>query len=235
MKMTLSTLSKFLTNGMKDWLYESSEGRAEIYIFRNLKNQGYSPTVIIDIGAYEGEWSNRMSSIFPESDFILVEPLEDKQEKLNNTQFGPKDIYTALLSDESGLSKTFFQMETGSSYYPETTDSERSPVELKTTTCDELLDSNDVSGGLLKLDTQGAELDILRGAKNVLNDVTAVYLEMSLVEYNKGAPKAEEVISFLTDRGFRLFDIGNRHRRNGRLFQVDLLFIDEAVSKNLTL
>src|SRR5262249_46879763 len=79
----------------------------------------------------------------------------------------------------------------------------------------------------LKLDVQGYELEVLRGAPQTLDKTEAVLLEVSLLEYNAGAPLAAEVIADLDRRGFALFDICSQTRRQSddTLFQSDLIFV----------
>lgn len=56
---------------------------------------------------------------------------------------------------------------------------------------------------LLKLDAQGAELDVLRGASGILDRVDQVLCELSAAGYIDGAPTSGEVVDFLAAEGFR--------------------------------
>ena len=77
----------------------------------------------------------------------------------------------------------------------------------------------------IKIDVQGAELDVLRGAQQTLAKTEVLQLEVPLLRYNEGAPTIEEEISFLSDHGFVIYDIAGFIRPKGHLAQMDMLFV----------
>src|SRR5262249_21399103 len=83
--------------------------------------------------------------------------------------------------------------------------------------------------GFLKIDAQGYELQILKGASKILSDVEAVLLEIAVIEINKGAPLLDEVIAFMKAIGFVAYEILEIHRRplDQALNQVDIVFVRE--------
>ena len=59
-----------------------------------------------------------------------------------------------------------------------------------------------------------------------LSKVEVILMEISLVEYNKGAPLIHVVLNELSVMGFVLYDVVEEHRHlGGRLFQIDGLFV----------
>jgi FkbM family methyltransferase len=76
---------------------------------------------------------------------------------------------------------------------------------------------------LMKLDVQGGELDALRGATETLATTDFVLVECSFVELYEGQALYDEVISFLTNRGFELAGFYSPTVENGRLLQADAL------------
>jgi FkbM family methyltransferase len=70
---------------------------------------------------------------------------------------------------------------------------------------------------LVKLDTQGSELDILRGAKRTLEGVSVVQTEVEFNPMYTGQPLFGDVDRFLRDRGFVLWHLDNmsHHRQHG--------------------
>ena len=59
---------------------------------------------------------------------------------------------------------------------------------------------------LIKLDIQGAELDVIQGSLELLKTCNSLIVELQHVEYNVGAPMAQEVIDYLDQLGFKLID-----------------------------
>ena len=56
----------------------------------------------------------------------------------------------------------------------------------------------------MKIDVQGAEVDVLKGATEAFSECKDIILEAQHVDYNEGAPKFEEVRNFLESMGFYL-------------------------------
>jgi FkbM family methyltransferase len=90
---------------------------------------------------------------------------------------------------------------------------------------------------LIKIDTQGYELEVLHGATNLLPRAVAIQLEMSLVPLYEGAPAFVDVISFMQSLGFELFGLvpGFKDQNNGRLLQADGFFVrDQGIDPGAT-
>ena len=83
----------------------------------------------------------------------------------------------------------------------------------------------------LKLDTQGFEQEVLRGAEASLPKVTILQLELSLRPLYVGEPGFLEVAGGLAGRGFDLVGLepGFAEDATGRLLQSDVLFARRGV------
>jgi FkbM family methyltransferase len=85
---------------------------------------------------------------------------------------------------------------------------------------------------VLKSDTQGYDLEVLRGADRMLTSgcVYLVYLEIIFSEMYKGRPDLDEIYRHLRDRGFRLVRFYGFNFQNGRAGWADALFACEKFS-----
>ena len=194
-----------------------------------LKERGFRPRLAIDVGAYHGEWALLFKEIYPESQVLMIEAQEDKRTVLQSVteRVGSSiDFRIALLGATAGQSVRFVEMETGSSVYEEQSPYSRRVKELSTVALDDLLGERSMDVDFIKLDVQGYELEVLRGASRTLRHAQCVLSEASLVPINSGAPLAAEVIGFMDSAGFRLLDFCSQIRRkDGVLWQTDLLFV----------
>ena len=195
-----------------------------------MKQRGFSPKTIIDVGAYTGNWTSRVISIFPDANFIMYEAQPEKKPYLENVKAKhPTQIeyHIALLGSTEVKSVPYFLMETGSSVLEENTDHNRELTQLPMHTLDNLVEPTHLEQPcLLKLDVQGYEIEVLKGAQALLLKVDIVLLEVSILEYNKGAPLIAEIIYFMDNAGFSTFDITELKRTPGEhiLFQADIFF-----------
>ena len=84
---------------------------------------------------------------------------------------------------------------------------------------------------LLKIDTQGYEDEVLRGAVETLSRVVGVQLELSLVPLYAGQRLMPELMEEMTGRGFELWGISPAFAdpRTGRMLQVDATFFRSAL------
>ena len=219
----------------EDYLYERGWISMSASI-RNMERNGFLPGSIIDVGAYHGDWSRMARRIFPNAPIYMVEANPQNSSLLSTvaTQVGRAESRIALLGASPAASVPFYVMETGSSVLPENTSIPRTTAELPMTTLDSLVYLNAAreplpSPHFLKLDVQGFELEVLRGAEQVLANTEAAILEVSLMQYNQGAPLLAEVVMFMQNRGFLVYDVCGLYRRESdqTLYMVDLLFVRE--------
>lgn len=200
-----------------------------------LKSSGNHIQYVLDIGAYRGDFTETLKSVWPTAIVHQIEADERQKDYLS-----PKAIF-ALLGDTIKDDIDFYTLDedkitTGSSIFKELTThyNDQSTVILKKqmTTIDELDKRYNFYGdwqkhGLLKIDTQGSELLILDGSSMFLANKKPRYilLECSIVQYNEGSPKIADVIHKMSKLNYEMKDIFDlSYDTNSNLLQADILF-----------
>lgn len=207
--------------------------------FRTIRSLGWMPKTCIDVGAYHGEWARLFRAVYPESRVLMIEAQDGKKPRLDDAvNESPHHLAyeIALLGASDGQEVEFVEMETGSSVFEESSPYGRRREVKKLTTLDTVLVKHPdfQQAQALKLDTQGYELEVMKGAASLLRTVEVVLLEVSLLPVNKGAPPFSEVISFMSSRGLKIFDFCSQIRRkDGVLWQTDLLFVRDGAIPNV--
>ena len=198
-----------------------------------LKGYGFNPSFILDIGAYKGKWTAEASTIFPHSGFFLIEANPHPElEGLNH------DHLITLLSDTEREVDFYQNGGTGDSYLKETTShfKDREPIRRKAKTLDSVVGDlrlttdnesvNEKGFDLIKIDCQGAEIDILKGGEKTVSLCDVLILEAPFAgTYNKGAPSFAEYIAYVDKIGFTPFEFAGFTRWRDITFQVDIAFI----------
>ena len=195
--------------------------------YRRLAASGYAPATIIDVGAHDGAWTMVARRTFPEASILMVEPLSSKAQTLESlaASLGKTNFANAVLGPTAGQSVTFYEAGTGSSLHREQSNIEFKETTLQTSTLDDV--ASHLDGPIfLKLDVQGAELEVLAGGSTTLERSDLVQLEVALLPYNERGPTFLQVIQYMEKLGFVPFDIAGMIRPTGaELVQVDMLFV----------
>ena len=95
-------------------------------------------------------------------------------------------------------------------------------MRTKTNTLNNII--GDKKFDMIKIDTQGSEIDIIRGGSSVVKQTKFVCLEISLTEYNENAPLKDEVMSFMNTQNFLPVELVEEHFAKGNLIQEDWIF-----------
>ena len=216
--------------GLKRWLGFPDLDSA----LDRLSRAGFRPAAIVDIGAFIGDWTLMSRRHFPDARVLMVEPQPDRAAALQAVAGRLKDVTfaSALLGAAAAPSVTFFQNTTVSSVLQEADNTSSAvPLTLPMTTLDAVLTETGFGRpDFLKLDVQGYELEVLKGAPNALAAAEVVLLEVNLIPINRGAPLLAETVAFMAARGFRVYDICSEIRRplDNALWQTDMLFARES-------
>jgi FkbM family methyltransferase len=172
-----------------------------------LNSMGINPKVVFDIGAGAIHWTTEAKEVWPDSKFVLFEAMKEAKNLYEKYRY---DYHLVVLSDEDNKIVKFYNRPKdfgGNSYYKERGDffQEVHAQDRLTVTLDTLVRvANIPQPDLIKMDVQGAELDIIKGATKTLENCKDLILELQHVEYNQGAPLKDTVIMYLRNLGFEL-------------------------------
>ena len=198
---------------------------------QKLKSFGFQPKSILDIGANKGKWTLEIKKkVFPDSDFTLIEAIEYKELEKLSMKYDNINFMNILLDEKEHEVTWYEKRNTGDSLFRENTGYFDDCKELVKNTSTLDLTFNDSNlFELIKIDCQGAEIPILKGGKNLVQNATVIILEVPFMgEYNIGAPNFYEHIQYMENIGYRVFDIVELHRVDNILIQIDVIFIKKG-------
>lgn len=192
------------------------------------------PKRILDIGANTGGWYSAYHPFFPNSYIFSIEANEECEEALKAVN---PNYRIALLAKDNieynyYINDTFSS--TGNSIYKELTEhyteSNTKIIKKQGVRLDDIF--KDEYFDLIKMDVQGAELDIIKGGLNVVCKAQGLILEIALKEYNQSSPLHDEVIDYLETIGFKKKLILSDLVYNNEIYHQDIFFLNENIIRN---
>lgn len=193
---------------------------------------GFRPQTVIDVGAASGTFD--LYEKFPDASHLLIEPLEEYEEVLKEILHKYKGEYVpAAAGPKPGTIVINVHPDLfGSSIFKETEGSHVDGIsrEVAVVTIDDLCNERNLRGPyLIKVDVQSAELIVLDGARKVIEDTELIILEVSVFQFHVNGPQFYDVVSYMKDHGFVVYDVFSGHSRplDGALAQVDMAFVKE--------
>lgn len=198
--------------------------------------------VIYDIGSSVLHWSQNAKNIWKNSKIYLFDGMTemklfyDEYNSKNNTTY---EYNVGVLCDEDYKRISFYQNDEfsgGNSYYKEighhdsdkifTEKNIKQKIGMKLETIVKI--KNIPAPDLIKIDVQGAELDILKGSMKIINNAKFLIVELQHTEYNKGAPLCKQTCDFLIENGWEVY--AEKFSNNGP--DADWCFINKNYKSN---
>lgn len=180
---------------------------------------------VLDIGCNKCEIAGFFSRFFKTPDVTCIDANPALEPFMKASGFRHK---VALLGNEN-KEVTFFvdknnALSTGNSIYLENTEHfiDCQKLTLPMHRLDDLFPNETFD--FIKIDTQGAELDIMRGGPVTMSKAKFIMLEVSVRVCNFGAPDYVDVQNHMKAAGFHLYDIASYDYYKGELNQLDLIF-----------
>lgn len=223
--------------------YKKNINRAEQYLisknslldifFSNLLSMGFVPKHIVDVGANHGTWTRETLKYFPDAHYTLIEPqywLKDSFQNILDSnpkvQFYPvgagekdgKFNFTIVDRDDSCTFR-FSNEEAKVSGFKQ--------LEIPVVTLNGLFSDSELPiPDIIKIDAEGLDIEVLKGASNFFGKTEIFMVEAGVV--NKSFDNSFlKLINFMDEKGYRLFDITdiNRPFQPKVLWLVELVFV----------
>lgn len=208
---------------------------------RRLKRAGFEPGVVFDVGASYGLFVDEAREFWPDAVVHCFEPEPEYVRALHERGEDPAklricpDLVGATCADACDYhfhlgASSVLPSATQASQFPAGMGSKRT---ARMITLDAWCSEANVRPKMLKIDVQGYELEVLRGATDTLPAVEVILTEVNYIEIYRGVPLAAEIVEWLAHRGYALHDVFNFMPRpsDGALWQSDMVFVrhDSAI------
>lgn len=188
----------------------------------------FYPHRILDIGANVGQFHLLSKQYFPNSYIFSIEASTECEPYLKQIT---DQYYIGLLAKDDSEYKFYSiksnPINTGNSIYRELGEyysgSNLEIVNKKGIKLDTLFEL-DTEFDLIKIDTQGSELDIISGGSKLCTKAKGILLEVSLTQYNEASPLYDDVMQFMNDFGFKPVEMLDESI-HPTVHQQDILFV----------
>ena len=197
--------------------------------FKHLKSLGFEVRTVIDVGIAFG--TSPIYDAFPRARYFLVEPVAECRPVLEKLKQRLNAEYFLVAAGAENGEVTFNVHDdiSGSSLFPQVEgkvlDGEARLTPMRR--LDSLLPESLEHPVLLKLDTQGAEIEVLKGLGSRIGEIDLLIVETTMMPVRHGIPQFADVVRFCDEAGFAVYDVLEGHMRalDGALAQIDLAFV----------
>lgn len=197
-----------------------------------LARLSFNPGLIFDVGAYQGEFAKLCLSVWPQTRVACFEPQEQGVIELQKlARHKPSvTIFPILVGANTPQEKVgLHECRTASSILSEYVPQDFPLKFYSMRAIDDIIqqDFNSQSPDLLKIDVQGYELEVLKGAEKALTSIQVVLIEVNLLDIYKDVPLFHEITQWFANRGWVAYDICGITRRplDQALWEADFIFV----------
>ena len=199
-----------------------------------------NPETIIDIGSNKGQFVMLIEQLFPNKVIHSFEPLDEPLKKQKKFFSYKKNIffYNFALGSQTETREFFVtkRMDCSSFLRVDTKKiendifkiDEKKNIQIKT--LDEIIMNQNINKPILiKIDVQGFELEVLKGALELLKKVDYLLIEVSDNTIYEEQPLSIEIITFLESKNFKILKQTSKTKNNlSNNFQGDVLFHNKS-------
>ena len=200
--------------------------------FQCIKNLGFNPSHIVDVGANRGTWTRNALQFFPDAYYSLFEPQAYLSASFTDLLKNPKIKFHAKgVGASSGMMDLTTSDRDDSFSFSFTADQAKDwgvkQVKAPVVKLDEFLQTLGLpQPELVKIDAEGWDLEVLKGAESTIANAEVILMEAAVM--NKFFRNTfTDVIREMSERGFVVFDITdlNRTQKHNALWLVEIAFV----------
>lgn len=182
---------------------------------------------VIDIGASTGRWSDMSLPLFQRARFVGIDPLSEREPSLKALKArSPRFDYVLAVAGEK--EHEIVELAVGDDLDGSTVGGGNGKVrQVPSHSLDAIVQMKGLQGPfLLKFDTHGFEVPILKGATKTLQDTHYIVMEVYNYRHTPGTLLFPEMCALLDTLGFRCFNLADPMQRplDRALWQMDLFF-----------
>lgn len=191
-----------------------------VAFLRNIAARGFDPRRIVDIGANRGLWSAKARRVFPAARFLLVGPQAEMGTHLDRfcaRSPGAQWLCAGVAAEPGELPFTVTPNSVASSFTCTTAEAREHGWERRlvpVVTLDHLC--REVLGAIpemVKIDAEGYEFEILKGATEVIGNVELFLLELPFFGPRHGALIFSDAVARMAAYGYEAYDFTTFQRR----------------------
>jgi FkbM family methyltransferase len=196
----------------------------------NLRKRGLYPRTIIDVGVAGG--TPPLYEAFPEAYLVLIEPLAEFNDSLERiltkrdgeyltSAVGATEGTASIVVDQEGPWMSSFMQEV----HRDTSGFSRRTVPLRT--LDSLMKEREWEAPYgVKIDTEGFERDVIKGATELLSQTQFVIAELSVIRRFEGSYSFAEFLGLMEERNFAIYDVIDAQKLvpNASILFMDVMF-----------
>jgi FkbM family methyltransferase len=207
----------------------------------------YGVDCVIDVGAHEGEYAERLRAGGYEGEIVSFEPVPrafaelerkaaaDDEWSAHPFALGREDGSTTMNVVPGTLSSILPATKFGAGRYPRLQEPEEIEVEVRRLddVIRQILGDLDGRRPFLKLDTQGYDLDVFAGAGDAIEKFVGMQSELALMEIYKGMPRMPEALAEYEAAGFEIAAMYpvSRQTKTARVLEFDCVMVRGSVLK----
>jgi FkbM family methyltransferase len=221
------------------------KSRDPFVIMRNLITS--ETPLIVDVGAHVGLAAARYRELFPRAMIHCFEPFPESFELLKTSvsQLAPIELHNVALADVEGQAEFSINRNSATNsllasdddaakYWRSDAPMTTSKLVVPTQALQGFAREHSIDGiDILKIDVQGGEYEVLKGAGELLSRqaIGLVYMELITAPTYVGQHRIREYLELFDAAGYELFDFYNLGRSNGRLIQTDIIVVSPETLK----